>query len=69
MTAPHHDIASLDAAVVAAEARVTDLIATRERHVDTLAATLGALSSARADAERARGRRELAGLHVMLGGR
>lgn len=66
MTAPHHDIASLDAAVSAAEARVTDLIAARERQVDTLAVTLEALSSARADAEQARGRRQLAGLHAML---
>jgi hypothetical protein len=61
-----HDHAALDEAVAAAEARVVYLAAAREQHVETLAATLEALSSARAEDEKVRGRRELARLHAML---
>lgn len=67
--------ATLDAAVDAAEARVSALAATGGRQIEMLAGILAdlagihaELAQARADAERARGRRHLAALHVLVGG-
>lgn len=68
MTAHHHDTASLDAAVVAAEARVSALTADRDRHAVVMAGILDAITTARLDAERARGRRRLADLHALVNG-
>lgn len=72
MTAPattSPDPATLDAAVAAAEARVMNLTADHARQVEALAGVMDALTQARVDAERARGRRHLAGLRAILGGR
>ena len=68
MAASTRNPAALDAAVAAAEARMADLIAQHGRQIERLAGIRSNLEQARADAEKARGRRTLAALHMMLRG-